>query len=111
VGPGTPLLLINPGLAVSTGEVFRRWSGVDGGPLPVDWADARNDLEEPATALAPEIAEVLAALRAAGGRQARMSGSGATCFALFATDADRGAAEARIADAHPGWWRLATRIR
>jgi len=111
VKAGTPLLLVNPGVPVSTAQVFGRWSGQDGGPLPSDWTKGRNDLEGPATGLAPAIGEVLDALAGAGGESARMSGSGATCFALFATEADRDSADARLAAAHPGWWRLATRIR
>jgi 4-diphosphocytidyl-2-C-methyl-D-erythritol kinase len=111
VESGTPLLLVNPRVPVSTAEIFRRWDGEDKGPLPADWRQGRNDLEGPAIALVPEIAEVLAALHSAGGGAARMSGSGATCFALFETEAYRDAAEARLAAAHPGWWTLATRIR
>lgn len=111
VEAGTPLLLVNPGVPVSTAEVFRRWRGQDGGKLPPDWRDGRNDLEGPATALAPEICDVLDALKAAGGEAARMSGSGATCFALFETQADCDSAGARLAADNPGWWRLATRIR
>ena len=111
VRAGTPLLLVNPGMAVSTAAIFRRWRGEDGGPLPDDWRQGRNDLEAPARALVPEIADVLAALEEAGGRSARMSGSGATCFAVFGTEADRDSANDRLAAAHPGWWRLATRIR
>ncbi len=56
----------------------------------------------------PEIDEVLAVLRAQLPRLARMSGSGATCFALFASDAERDAAAGRIEDDHPDWWTLAT---
>jgi 4-diphosphocytidyl-2-C-methyl-D-erythritol kinase len=111
VPPGTPLLLVNPGVPVSTAEIFQRWDGNDGGPLPSDWRQGGNDLEAPAKAIAPEIADVIAELRGVGGDSARMSGSGATCFALFASETDRDAAEARLATAHPGWWRLATRIR
>ena len=105
---GTPLLLVNPGIKLSTGEVFERWDGVDGGPLG-DWRAGRNDLEAPAFALVPEIAEVLEWLRAQPGAEfARMSGSGATCFALFAGESDRDRAAAAV----PGqWWRLATSLR
>ena len=46
--PGTPVLLVNPGVAVSTAEVFRRWDGIDRGPLGVDPLEGRNDLEAPA---------------------------------------------------------------
>ncbi len=113
---GTPLLLVNPGVALSTAAVFHGWSGRDGGALdegePLAAALAgRNDLETPARAIVPAIGEVLGRLRDAGGILARMSGSGATCFALFDTPAARDAAAAAIAADHPGWWRLATRLR
>jgi 4-diphosphocytidyl-2-C-methyl-D-erythritol kinase len=107
--PGTPVLLVNPGVAVSTAEVFRRWDGVDHGPLPADPRQGRNDLEGPARAIAPEIAEVLAALAAQPGAElVRMSGSGATCFALFASAQARDAAAAALAPF--GWWTLASHI-
>jgi 4-diphosphocytidyl-2-C-methyl-D-erythritol kinase len=108
---GAPLLLVNPGIAVSTAAVFGRWGGSDGGPLPAGLVAAGNDLEAPAMALAPAIAEVLARLRAApGAGLARMSGSGATCFAVFDTRSARDAARTAIAAAEPGWWQLATRL-
>lgn len=107
-----PALLVNPGVAVSTAAVFAGWGGDAGAPLdPADWRGGRNDLEAPARRLAPAIDAVLALLAAqAGVTVARMSGSGATCFALFATIADRDAADRAIAAAQPGWWRLATTI-
>ncbi len=105
---GTPVLLVNPRVALSTAAVFAAWDGVDRGPLGAI-EGARNDLEAAATALVPEIADVRAAL--VGARLARMSGSGATCFGLSRSDAARDAAAARIAAARPGWWRLATRLR
>lgn len=111
VEAGTPLLLVNPGVAVATGDVFRSWRGEDGGALSSDWRQGRNDLQSAAVALAPEIAATLAALREVGGECARMSGSGATCFALFESEADRDSADVRLKASHPGWWRLATRIR
>ena len=80
---GTPVLLVNPRVSLSTAEVFARWDGVDRGPLG-DWREGRNDLEAPAIGLVPQIATVLAWLRVQPGATfARMSGSGATCFALF----------------------------
>jgi 4-diphosphocytidyl-2-C-methyl-D-erythritol kinase len=106
---GTPLLLVNPGVPVSTADVFRGWGGGDGGPLPENPADGRNDLEPAAIAIAPMIGDVLAALKP-GASLTRMSGSGATCFALFDSEADRDAATDRIAAAHPNWWLLATRL-
>jgi 4-diphosphocytidyl-2-C-methyl-D-erythritol kinase len=114
---GTPLLLVNPRLPLSTAAVYRGWDGVDRGPLPAGLPlgvalAGRNDLEAPALALQPVVADVLALLGTGEGLQlARMSGSGATCFALYADDAARDAAAARIARAQPGWWQLATRLR
>ena len=112
--PGTPLLLVNPRVAVSTAAVFRGWDGIDRGPMPAGRLLARaragrNDLAPPARALAPVIGEVEALLAAAPGvLLARMSGSGATCFALFAEAADRDAAAASAAAR--GWWTLATAL-
>jgi len=106
---GMPLLLVNPGVAVPTGPVFAGWDRVDRGPLGegIDAALAgRNDLESPARLIAPVIGDVLAALRAQPGvRLARMSGSGATCFALFDEATARDAAATAM---NPGWWRLET---
>lgn len=112
---GTPALLVNPGVPVSTAAVFSGWDGEDRGAL--DLADdliaaamhARNDLEPPARALAPAIGAVLSLLTAAPGiRLARMSGSGATCFGLFGT-ADQVVAAAVQARAR-GWWCLETSL-
>ena len=108
--PGTPVLLVNPGVAVSTAEVFRSWDGVDRGTLGPDPLEGRNDLEAPAIAVAPVIAEVLQILsQQRGVMLSRMSGSGATCFALFDTMADRDAA--RVALDRPDWWSVATALR
>lgn len=104
---GTPILLVNPGSALSTGAVFQRWDGVDRGPLG-HWRDGRNDLEAPAIALVPEIAEVLGWLRGQGASFVRMSGSGATFFALFGSEDARDAADAAVPER---WWRLATFLR
>jgi 4-diphosphocytidyl-2-C-methyl-D-erythritol kinase len=105
--PGVPVLLVNPGVAVSTAEVFRRWDGADRGPLGADPLQGRNDLEAPARAIAPVIGEVLALLAAQPGvTLARMSGSGATCFALFDTVEARAAAA--VAVKRPDWWCLET---
>ena len=106
--PGSPVLLVNPGVAVSTGEVFAGWGGTDRGPLG-EWREGRNDLEASALRLAPQIADCLAFLSARpGARLARMSGSGATCFALFDDEAARDLAAAACP---PGWWHLATLLR
>ena len=105
---GTPVLLINPRVALATADVFARWDGVDHGPLE-DWREGRNDLEGPAIALAPQIETVLAWLGTRPGASfIRMSGSGATCFALFESEEARDLA----ADSVPReWWRLATSLR
>ncbi len=105
---GRPILLVNPRVPVSTASVFRAWDGVDRGPLD-DWRHGRNDLEAPARSLAPEIEDVLSALGEA--RLVRMSGSGATCFALFDSEADRDRIAGRIRADRSGWWCLETRLR
>lgn len=110
-----PVLLVNPGDPLTTGPVFKAWDGIDRGPLPAGSARemalaGRNDLEQPAIKLCPVIADVLAALRSTDAWLARMSGSGATCFALYASVADRAAAAARIRAAQPSWWCLETRL-
>ena len=106
--PGTPVLMVNPRIPLSTGDVFARWDGEDRGPLG-DWRDGRNDLEAPAIGLVPEIGEVLDWLRQrAGAEVVRMSGSGATCFALFASEAARDAAAEAVPET---WWHLATHLR
>jgi 4-diphosphocytidyl-2-C-methyl-D-erythritol kinase len=105
---GTPVLLVNPGVPLSTAAVFAAWDGIDRGPL-ADWETGRNDLEAAAIALVPEITDVLNAL--SGARIARMSGSGATCFGLYESDGTRDAAGARIAARNPAWWVSQTRLR
>lgn len=105
---GTPVLLANPRVQLSTGEVFARWDGQDRGPLG-DWRDGRNDLEAPAKELVPQIGEVLDWLRGRDGAEfARMSGSGATCFALFESEDARDVAAAAVPER---WWHLATVLR
>jgi 4-diphosphocytidyl-2-C-methyl-D-erythritol kinase len=105
---GTPVLLVNPRVQLSTGDVFAAWDGKDRGALD-DWRAGRNDLEAPATALVPQVESVLAWLNLQLGTDfVRMSGSGATCFALFDSEQARDSA----ADAVPReWWRLATFLR
>ena len=119
--PALPLVLVNPGVALATPAVFAALATRDNPglpPLPARFADApalldwlaatRNDLQEPARALAPAIGEVLDALAHAGAGLARMSGSGATCFGLFATAPAADAAATRLRAARPGWWVAAT---
>ena len=114
---GTPVLLVNPRQPVATGPVFAAWDGIDRGALFVDPATrsalfaARNDLQRPATAACPAIAEVLIELGGLGPWLARMSGSGATCFALFDAAAERDAASRRLAETHPHWWQMAGTLR
>lgn len=105
---GTPVLLINPGIPLGTGPVFKAWDGVDRGALG-EWREGRNDLENPARSLVPEIGDVLKWLAAQDDvTTARMSGSGATCFALF----DTKEARTRAALACPDkWWKLSSFLR
>ena len=114
---GLPLLLVNPRAPLSTGPVFAAWDRTDRGGLsegnPIAVAHAgRNDLERPARMLLPVIDRVLALLSGVeGALLVRMSGSGATCFALFERDKQRDAADRRLHAAEPDWWRMATRLR
>lgn len=119
---GTPVLLVNPRERLSTGPVFKAWDGQDRGPLP-DCEEGnisnarnialhgRNDLTEGAISLVPSVKEVLHQLTLDEAWLTRMSGSGATCFALYDTLTARDAAAARIAKAHPEWWQLAGKLR
>lgn len=113
--PDFGMVLVNPGVAVATPAVFKaRQGGVSPAPdLPVAWANVdemvadlarcTNDLQAAAIGIAPVIAEVLAVLAALpGAKLARMSGSGATCFALFASPAAAALAATKIQ--HPEWW-------
>lgn len=103
-----PVLLVNPRIGLSTAQVFSRWDGFDLGPLG-DWREGRNDLEPAAKALVPQIETVLAWLATRPGVEfVRMSGSGATCFALFASEEARDEACAQVPRE---WWRLATYLR
>ena len=113
VGPvtGTPVLLVNPRLPLSTAAVFRVWDRIDHGPLG-DWRAGRNDLAVPACTLVPEIAVLTDWL---AGRHdvtlARMSGSGATCFALFGSVEARQRAAHEVTLAFPGYWAMETVLR
>lgn len=121
--PGVAVLLVNPRVEVPTPAVFRALARKDNPamePLPPAFASPgnlaawlsrqRNDLEAPATLVAPVIADVLAAIAATGPMLTRMSGSGATCFGLFATPDSAGAAAAEVAARHPRWWVRAARV-
>ncbi len=116
--PGLPscgLVLINPGVALSTPAVFRARTGAFSLPaaLPPAWPNAHamadtlasltNDLQAAAEQLCPAISQVLAALRADSAcLLSRMSGSGATCFGLYETPA--AARQAAASLSRPGWW-------
>jgi len=121
--PPCAALLVNPGLPVPTGRVFAARRGpyssagrfeespADAGALAALLRERRNDLEAPALAQEPAIGRVLARLGGAPGcLLARMSGSGGTCFGLFAGEADAAAAARAIAREHPAWWVQPTRL-
>ena len=117
--PPLPALLVNPGVPSSTGDVYRAFDAGSPGeadrPVPpsvwdaasvIEWLSVqRNDLQTPAVTLAPTIGEALAAAAdLPGARLTRMSGSGATVFALFDTVAAAEAAGRVLAGLHPDWW-------
>lgn len=113
-------ILVNPRVALPTSAVFAALTHRSSPPIPAlpadpfdpDFlADLRNDLEAPAARLAPVIADVLALLsRQPGCRLARMSGSGATCFALFDDAAAAARAHRSVIDIAPQWWSVPTEI-
>ena len=106
---GLPVLLVNPNVSVPTAAVFAAWDGIDHGPL-IDWRSGRNDLERAAKTVAHEIGTTLDSLfRLAG--NARMSGSGATCFAVFDDIGARDATAERVAKEEPAWWQLQSVLR
>lgn len=118
--PDLHLVLVNPRIAIHTPQVFAQMTRRDNPALPpipdfadaaalIDWLGAtRNDLETPALHIAPVIAEVLAALSAEGALFRRMSGSGATCFGLFA--AKQAAEDAAASLSGRGWWAVPTEL-
>ena len=113
---GTPVLLVNPRVPLATRPVFARWDRVDRGPLPTGSAReialaGRNDLEAPALELCPVIGEVLEALCQSDAWLVRMSGSGATCFALFETPAERDEAARKLREQKPDWWQMSGGLR
>ncbi len=122
--PGAAMVLVNPGVAVPTGPVFaglttRRGVGAVDRTPPLREVNSlvtflkmtSNDLQAPALAIAPVIGEVLGELsRMPGALLWRMSGSGATCFALFEDDGAAQMAAIALAHSHPKWWVQATRI-
>ena len=125
--PTCAALLANPRIPLATAPVYAalRAAELSAPPEPVKVLDfgrdfealvayllpRGNDLERPAAGLVPEIREVLAALIALPGvRIARLSGSGPTCFALFATYDEAERAAARLAQSHPGWWIISSAL-
>jgi 4-diphosphocytidyl-2-C-methyl-D-erythritol kinase len=96
-----PAVLVNPGKPCPTPEVFRRCKK-HSGAAQADWRANGNDLQDAAIEIVPEIADVLAAL--GGADIARMSGSGATCFGVYANAEAAQSAARQIAEAHPQWW-------
>ena len=124
--PPLPALLVNPGVPSSTGAVYRAFDAGEPGladtpPPPLDWSAPaveawlqmqRNDLEAPALALSPAIGEALAAVAALpGARLTRMSGSGATVFALFGTTEAAEAGGRAVSALRPDWWIRPTLLR
>lgn len=105
---GAPVLLVNPRVQLATADVFAGFRGAGSGPIG-DWREGHNDLEAPASVLVPQITAVLAWLNdCPGATFVRMSGSGATCFALFESEQTRDQASDMASSA---WWRLATFLR
>jgi len=116
--PAAWLVLVNPNKPLATKAVFSALGGRHSGPCPAfpegfvsaqdltDYLGAcSNDLEAPALTALPEIAAMLSALRAQSGcLLGRMSGSGPTCFGLFADQRAAGAAMAELRRSYPGWW-------
>jgi len=125
--PPLPAVLVNPGVALATKAVFAGWKPAAADCVAHDLAaighmtsrdeflhflvTQTNDLEAPAIALQPIIADVLSALRALPGcGLARMSGSGTTCFALFATAEAASEAAKLLRGKYPAWWVQATAL-
>jgi len=123
-----PAVLVNPGVPLATKDVFAAFARLspaeaaaafDGAAVSgasvetalAALARGSNDLETAAVALCPAVADALAALGATPGcRLARMSGSGATCFGLYANESAAATAARRIARGHPAWWVRATML-
>ena len=121
--PEFAAILVNPGIQVSTPAVFKARMGGFSAPAPIAgvasdpaaWiaalADRANDLEAPARDITPVVGEVLDEMRAtAACRLARMSGSGATCFALYDDSEAAGLAASALRPARPGWWIVETML-
>ncbi len=122
--PDLPVVLVNPGVGVSTPEIFASLAEKENPPITtpptgarnigqtVDWLSAqRNDLQMAAERRIPVISDVLAAFENAGTALARMSGSGATCFGIFETTQEAAAAAETLQQHHPDWWVQQTILR
>jgi 4-diphosphocytidyl-2-C-methyl-D-erythritol kinase len=119
--PSVPLVLVNPLKPVSTPEIFRNLTRRDNPPIgematandTASWMRSlsalRNDLQPPAEALVPEIAEACDLLRQSLAGFVRMSGSGATCFGLYETEAAAMKAALALSAYRPNWYVLLTR--
>ncbi|KLI64017.1 4-(cytidine 5'-diphospho)-2-C-methyl-D-erythritol kinase [Aurantiacibacter marinus] len=108
---GMAVLLVNPRVPLATGPVFEAWDGMDRealpeGPVSKIAREGRNDLRAPAISLCPAIADVLRALATVNPWMCEMSGSGATCFALFEHVEERDRAAETLATDHPDWWQM-----
>ncbi|MFN2100547.1 4-(cytidine 5'-diphospho)-2-C-methyl-D-erythritol kinase [Altererythrobacter sp. MF3-039] len=113
---GMPVLLVNPRKPVSTGPVFAAWDGVDRGPMPEGTVDditrkGRNDLLFPAQQFCPEIAQVLEDMNDSDPYRVGMSGSGATCWAIYKTADHRDKAARELAEQEPQWWMMRGNLR
>jgi 4-diphosphocytidyl-2-C-methyl-D-erythritol kinase len=120
--PAMAILLANPGIPIATADVFRRLEWTNGSDLPqMAWTDAasfvhwlstcRNDLQQAAEALCQPIASLIAEISALDGcLLARMSGSGATCFGLFAGLAEAKSAATVLKKIRPDYWGQAAEI-
>ena len=113
---GMAVLLVNPRVPLATRSVFAAWDGIDKGPL--DGATmreialaGRNDLETAAVSICPQIGPVLGALHKSEPWLVRMSGSGATCFALYEDAQRRDEAALSLRRAQPAWWTLCGSLR
>jgi 4-diphosphocytidyl-2-C-methyl-D-erythritol kinase len=110
---GKSVLLVNPLKSVSTAAIFSAWDGRDLGPIAEGdiWQAAqagRNDLEPIALRICPEISQVLNALASSNPSLARMSGSGATCFAIFESEREW---QETLEHLQPNWWAMMGTLR
>ncbi|MGJ8534310.1 MAG: 4-(cytidine 5'-diphospho)-2-C-methyl-D-erythritol kinase [Alphaproteobacteria bacterium] len=119
--PSIDVVLVNPGLPVSTPQVFQTLQNTEQNSLPLfpaqndpqawlTWLEGtRNDLFEPACKLCPDIEFVISQLVHEGAQMARMSGSGATCFGIFDNSQSAAIAAQALQRLHPNWWVCPTR--